>query len=90
MTTYTGSPTMTSDASPDILTPTVDYSGNFVLTTTVGFTITNQGPHAHAIDVPDYVGTSGAVSTPDSGASSAAAASGNLQPYSVLNYIIKI
>jgi hypothetical protein len=48
-----------------------------------------QGGHAHAIDVPAFTGTSGGVSTPNSGASSVGVASGNLQPYITMNYIIK-
>lgn len=48
-----------------------------------------EGGHLHNIDIPAFTGTSGAVSTPNSGASSVGAASGNLQPYITLNYIIK-
>lgn len=51
---------------------------------------TGEGSHAHSIDVPAFSGTSGPVSTPDTGQSSVGAATGNLQPYIVLNYIIKI
>jgi microcystin-dependent protein len=40
-----------------------------------------NGAHNHAIDVPNFSGTSGAAS--------AAATSGNLQPYLVMNYIIR-
>jgi microcystin-dependent protein len=39
------------------------------------------GAHNHTIDVPNFTGTSGAAS--------AEAASGNLQPYIVMNYIIR-
>jgi microcystin-dependent protein len=48
-----------------------------------------EGGHAHAIDVPAFTGTSGSSSAASSGASSVGAVSGNLQPYAVLNYIIK-
>jgi microcystin-dependent protein len=41
----------------------------------------SDGAHNHTIDVPNFTGTSGA--------SSAAATSGNLQPYIVMNYIIR-
>jgi microcystin-dependent protein len=44
-------------------------------------TVGSGGGHNHTIDVPNFTGTSGAAS--------AAATSGNLQPYTVLNYIIK-
>jgi microcystin-dependent protein len=46
-----------------------------------GGTTSFNGAHNHAIDVPNFSGTSGAAS--------AAATSGNLQPYIVVNYIIK-
>jgi len=48
-----------------------------------------QGSHDHTIDVPNYTGTSGASSAANTGAGSVDATSGNLQPYLVLNYIIK-
>ena len=89
MSPFTGSPEATTNASPDILTPTVIANGDHLHDVPVAFSFVGQGAHAHAIDVPDFAGTSGPVSTADSGASSAAATSGNLQPYAVLTYIIK-
>lgn len=89
MLSYTGTAYSTTAASPDILQTSILTNGDHIHTVPLSISITNQGAHAHAIDVPDYAGTSGPVSTPDSGASSAAVASGNLQPYAVLNYIIK-
>ena len=44
-------------------------------------TVSSDHSHTTTIDVPNFTGTSGAAS--------AAATSGNLQPYIVLNYIIK-
>jgi microcystin-dependent protein len=89
MSPFTGTAEATSNASPDILTPTVATGGGHSHPVAVSFSFVNQGTHAHAIDVPDFAGTSGPVSTADSGASSASAGSGNLQPYAALNYIIK-
>jgi microcystin-dependent protein len=72
------------------ITPDVLPGGAHSHSVSGSVTVTaGQGSHAHAIDVPPFSGTSGAVSTANSGASSAAVASGNLQPYAVLNYIIK-
>lgn len=48
-----------------------------------------EGGHLHNIDIPAFTGTSGASSAVSTGASSVGATSGNLQPYIVLNYIIK-
>lgn len=48
-----------------------------------------EGGHLHNIDIPAFSGTSGASSAASTGASSVGAASGNLQPYITLNYIIK-
>lgn len=101
--THTGTATVAAgisggtDQTPVTYGPAYVYIGVDVLNAgTHGHSVSGsvtvtagQGGHAHAIDVPAYTGTSGAVSTPSSGASSAAVASGNLQPYAVLNYIIK-
>jgi microcystin-dependent protein len=89
MTAYTGTQYSIVAPSPDYLQTTINPNGYHFHGVDVAFNISSQGAHAHAIDVPDYAGTSGPVSTPDSGASSASAASGNLQPYTTLNYIIK-
>jgi microcystin-dependent protein len=89
MSPFTGTAEATSNASPDILTPTVMNNGDHIHNVPVSFSFVGQGTHAHAIDVPDFSGTSGPVSALDSGPSSVAVASGNLQPYAVLNYIIK-
>lgn len=77
-------------APPTFITPDVLPAGAHGHSVSGSVSVTaGQGGHAHNIDVPSFTGTSGAVSTPNSGASSAAAASGNLQPYAVLTYIIK-
>ena len=89
MSPFTGTAEATSNASPDILTPTVMNNGDHLHSVPVSFSFVGQGAHAHSIDVPDFSGTSGPTSALDSGASSVAVASGNLQPYAVLNYIIK-
>lgn len=52
-------------------------TGNNYLTTNI-----YEGGHAHSIDVP-------ALGATNSGASSAAATNGNLQPFCVINFIIK-
>ena len=54
-----------------------------IATTPLPYLVTNsgEGGHAHNIDVPNLTGTSGA--------SSAAATNGNLQPFCVINFIIK-
>lgn len=57
--------------------------------TASGSSDTTGSSHAHNIDVPPFAGTSGATSAANSGDASASAASGNLQPYLTLNYIIK-
>jgi hypothetical protein len=68
----------------------IQNAGTHSHTVSGSVTVTSgQGGHAHAIDVPPFTGTSGGVSTPNSGASSVGVASGNLQPYIAMNYIIK-
>ena len=52
-------------------------------------TTDGDGAHNHTIDVPNFEGGSGGPSNNTSDGSSASAASGNLQPYITVNYIIK-
>jgi hypothetical protein len=100
--THTGSSTVAAGMSGADVTPQT-YPPAFVYITpdvlpggshshSVSGTINvnaGEGGHAHAIDVPAFSGTSGSSSAASSGASSVGAVSGNLQPYAVLNYIIK-
>lgn len=76
--------------APYELSPDVANGGGHAHTVsgTIGVN-TNEGGHQHSIDVPAFSGTSGASSAATTGASSVGATSGNLQPYIVLNYIIK-
>jgi microcystin-dependent protein len=56
-------------------------AGGFVIGNANTSLVSANGGHNHTIDVPNFSGTSGAAS--------AAATSGNLQPYLVMNYIIR-
>jgi microcystin-dependent protein len=102
--THTGTSTVAAgisggtDQTPQTSPPAFVYIGVDVLNNgthshpvsgTVNVT-TNEGSHLHAIDVPAFTGTSGTVSTPDTANSSTGLATGNLQPFITLNYIIKI
>jgi microcystin-dependent protein len=82
--------TLATGVAPYELAPDVDAGGahGHAVSGTINVNA-GEGSHQHNIDVPSFTGTSGAVSTPNSGASSVGVASGNLQPYIVLNYIIK-
>jgi microcystin-dependent protein len=78
-------------APPTFITPDVLPAGTHSHPVTGAINVnTGEGSHAHSIDVPAFTGTSGPVSTADTANSSVGAATGNLQPYIVLNYIIKI
>jgi microcystin-dependent protein len=82
--------TVNSGIAPYELAPDVDPGGahGHSVSGTINVNA-GEGSHQHSIDVPSFSGTSGAPSAANSGASSAATASGNLQPYIVLNYIVK-
>jgi microcystin-dependent protein len=74
--------TIRADYDTDTATPNI-LSQNSVNTAsaTTGITINNESAHTHSVDLPNFTGTSGSAGT--------GSAHNNLQPYIVLNFIIK-
>jgi len=98
MTGFTGSSYVTSEISPDILTPTVNSAGvhghtsNFEVATNLGTTATNIATTAtnQATTATNIAATAtNQAATAVNQNTGGGSAHNNLQPYIVLNYIIK-